>query len=118
MTSPPEEHEAPAQAVAEHVAALSADAAALARQEFEAMRQELSASARRAAESGALLAAAGLCGGLALGTSGALVLRVLDSFLPRPVSALVASGALGAAAFVLGGAGLQRTRAALRGPVT
>lgn len=116
MTNPTPDRPSAADAVAEHVAALSHDAAALARAELEAARRDLSTSARRAAESGALLGVAGACGALALGASGVLVVRVLDKALPPVLSALVATGGLGAAAVVLGGTGLERVRAALRAP--
>lgn len=108
----------PAEAIAEHVSALSQDAAALARAELEAARRDLAASARRLAESGALLGGAAACGALALGTSGVLVVRVLDKALPPTVAALVGAAGFGAAAAVLGAKGLQQVRAAVEAPTT
>lgn len=108
----------PAAAVADHVAALSHDAAALARSEFEAIKRDLTDSARRALESGALLGAAGACGVLALGTSGVFVVRFFDRFLPPRLSALVATAALGAAAASLGARGWEQVKAAVTEPTS
>jgi len=71
---------APAAAVAEHVAALSQDAAAMVRQEVDALRGELRSTIRKAAGASMLLGVAVACGALALGSSGVLVVRVLGGF--------------------------------------
>jgi len=108
----------PASAVADHVAALSRDAAVLARQEFDAVRAELTASARKVLESGALLGGAGLAGALALTTSGVLIVRVLDWFLPEGLSAAVATAGLGFAAVTLGRQGVTHVKSALAEPAS
>lgn len=118
MTQPPRDvpPAPPAEAIADHVAALSHDAAALARAELDAARRDLAASARRAAESGALLGGSAVCAVLAVGSAGVLVVRVLDRILPPTSAALVATGAFGGAAAVLGGKGLEQVRRALQAP--
>lgn len=108
----------PAAAVADHVAALSRDAAALARSELESVKRDLTDSARRALESGALLGAAAACGVLALGTSGVLVVRFFDRVLPPRLSALVATVGLGAVAVGLGTRGAQRVKVAVTEPTS
>jgi hypothetical protein len=117
MTSSSADAPTPADALADHVTALSQDAAALARAELQAARQDLAASARRVLESAALLGAAAGCGALALGASGVFAVRLLDTLLPRTLSALVAAAGFGAAAVSLGTRGVEQVRAAAQAPV-
>jgi len=107
---------APAAAVAEHVAALSQDAAAMVRQEVDALRGELRSTIRKAAGASMLLGVAGACGALALGSSGVLVVRVLDRFAPPRLSAALATGLFGAGAALAATHGWQTLHAALEQP--
>ncbi|MCZ2837389.1 phage holin family protein [Modestobacter sp. VKM Ac-2985] len=94
------------------VQSLQGNAASLVRLELDRLRQELSDSARQAGRASALLGGAGLLGMVTVGTSVALVLRSLDTVLPRPASAALLSGVCGAGAGVLAALGVAELRRA------
>ncbi len=87
-------------------AALREDVANLVREETRRWQGELGGSIRDARRAVTLFGGAGVLGGLAAGTAAALVIRTLDTFLPKPVAALVATAALGGGGAALVRAGL------------
>jgi Putative Actinobacterial Holin-X, holin superfamily III len=100
----------PGTSTAELVQALQQDVAALVRREVRAVQEEMTGKAAQAGRGAALLGGAAITGALAAGTSAALFLRALDTFLPRPASALVLTTAYGAAAGALAAAGVAELR--------
>ncbi len=86
------------------------------RQEVDALRGELRSTIRKAASASMLLGVAGACGALALGSSGVLVVRVLDRFAPPRLSAALATGLFGAGAALAATHGWQTLHAALEQP--
>ena len=100
-------------------AALREDVANLVREETRRWQHELGRTVRDARRAAVMFGGAGLLGGLAAGTVASLLLRTLDAFLPKPVSALVATAMLGGGGAVLARAGLaelQRSREQLPTP--
>lgn len=95
--------------------ALRTDVAALVREEITRLRTELGDSARASRTALILLGGAGVAATLALGASGALTLRVLDTFLPRPAAAALATVLYGAGAGLAARAGLAALRQAREG---
>jgi hypothetical protein len=91
---------------------LSADLTALVRQEFRQLQAELTDTARRAGRGGVLLGGAAVLGAMALGTSTALLVRLLERRLGPGGAATVATVLLGAGAGALATAGLAELRRA------
>lgn len=90
--------------------ALGKDVSQLFREELDRMRTELGDSAREVRTAAALFGGAGVLGALAAGASVAVVVRVLDRWLPRSMAALVAAGLYGAAAAGMARLGLAELR--------
>lgn len=104
------EHES---ATSELLDALSKDVAALLREEVTRLRAELHASLEQSRRATLLLGGAAVLGGMAGGAATAGAVRLIDLLLPRPVSALLVAGLLGAGAGALtrrGLAELERAR--------
>ncbi|GAA2863979.1 hypothetical protein GCM10010472_21550 [Pseudonocardia halophobica] len=94
----------------EPVRALTEDVRALVRSEVRAMREDLLGELGRARTASLLLGGAGALGLLATGSSAALLMRLLDTVLPRAASAAVVTGVYGGAAGALAVAGLGELR--------
>lgn len=102
----------PASGTSELLTALGRDLRAVLQEELARLRGELGESLQDSRRAVLLLGGAAVLGALATGTSAALVLRVLTSFLPRPVAAAVATGLFGAGAAALARLGLAELRQA------
>lgn len=85
---------------------LREDLRLLVREELATAQQDLLARARQTRKAAAMLAGAGILGGMAIGTAAAVLTRALDRMLPRTVAALVATGVYGGGAAALSSAGI------------
>jgi hypothetical protein len=105
-------------ATSELMNAITEDVRRLIREELRRARTELGDSVDSGRRAAVLLGGAAVFGALGAGTSAALLVRILDSFLPRPVAGLIATGLFGAAAGALARLAtseLQRVRQELTG---
>ena len=89
---------------------LTSDTARLVRDELRKGQQELLAKVREASRGAAMLGGAGVLGALAAGTSAALLVRTLGTFLPKPAAALVATTLYAGGAAALGAVGLEELK--------
>ena len=99
------------QSTGELLQRLSDTVGTLLRQEFRQGKAELASKAQQSAAGAGLVAAGGVLGAAAVGTSTVTLVRLLDRVLPAPAAAAVATAALGGGAAALGMLGIRQLRA-------
>lgn len=100
--------------VGDAAGALANDVAVLVRQEFDRAIEQLRQSARESGLGIGMLGGAVLCGTMTATGASLLVLRALETRLPRPLAAAVFTALYGAGTAALATAGVRRLRAARR----
>lgn len=100
--------------VGDAAGALARDVAVLVRQEFDRALEQLRTSARESGMGLGMLGGAALCGTMTATGASLLLLRLLETRLPRPVAAAVFTTLYGGGTVALAAAGVRNLRAARR----
>ncbi|HEX6446416.1 MAG TPA: phage holin family protein [Streptosporangiales bacterium] len=109
-----EDERGEAPSVGDAAGALARDVAVLVRQEFDRAIEQLRQSARESGLGVGMLGGAVICGTMTAAGASLLVLRALETRLPRPVAAAVFTALYGGGAAALAMAGVRNLRAARR----
>lgn len=98
--------------VGDAAGALAGDVANVVRAEFDRALEQLRAGARESGLALGMLGGAAMCGTLAVGGASLLVLRLLETKLPRPLAAAVVTAVYSGGAVGLAATGIRSLRAA------